>query len=458
MLLTSALSRRYAPEAVYVGAVMIVAAFALAAACGHPLLPRWTGLTWTTQAGIPATVTAVWAVAFLLLGLAVKHPLSGLAGYLLFAYSIQGTEPAYQMLYREGGLHWTMFLAVAAGVIHQLRRDAPMRLPREPLALAVFAFLAWVGVCYLVAQIAGRDSPPRWNREPSYFLHCLAVFWLTTSYARSRERVAILIALIAAALAFRWLTSPVIVFNESYLASYLAIMCPLVLALSLMFENLAARIACVLAAFAMIGLILHIQNRAAVVAVIVAMFIYVLVSLSRLRATALSIALALIVVVGLPQTEVWERFGSLRGHLSPGTERVALWYGGVAMFRDHPVFGVGPGQYSSAVPLYTDGIGRGGQPDAHNSFVEVLAETGAVGLLLFCWMLVVAFGYSYQVAASRNARAWVRGAGRGIFAGLCAMIVVSLLNSRHDLTLLYVVFGLACCVRARWLDRRSSAA
>jgi hypothetical protein len=458
MSLNPAMPKRYAPEAVYLGAVVVVAAFALAAACGHPLLPRWTGLAWTTAAGVPAPVIAAWVVTFTLLGLAITHPLFGLAGYLLCAYSIQGTEPSYQMLYREGGLHWAALLAVAAGVIFQLRHDSRLRFPRDPLALAVAAFLAWVAVCYLVAQIAGRDAPPRWNREPVYFLHCFVVFWLTSSFVRGREQLAALIGLIAAVLAFRWLTSPVVVFNESYLASYFALACPLVLALSLMFDKLVVRIVWILAALAMIGLILHIQNRAAVVAVIVAMFIFVLLSLSRLRATILGIALVIIVVFGLPRTEVWERFDALRDHLSPGTERVALWYGGVAMFREYPVFGVGPGQYSSAVPLYTDGIGRGGQPDAHNSFIEVLAETGAVGLLLFCWMLLVALGYAYQVTASRNARDWVRGAARGLFASLCAVIVFSMLNSRHDLTLLYVVFGMACGVRACWFDRRLSAA
>lgn len=446
----------HAPAAAYVGVVVIVAAFALAAACGHPLLPRWSGLAWSTAAGISQPVIAVWAVAFLLLGLAIMHPAFGLAGYVLCAYSIQGTEAAYQMLYRDGGLHWVALLAVIAGVLWQLRRDLPLRLPREPLALAVFAFLAWVALCFVVAQFAGRDAPPRWNREPAYFLHCLAVFWLTASFVRGREWLIALTVLIAAVLVYRWLIAPAVIFNESYLASYLAITCPLVLALSLMFEGIAARLLCLCATLAMIALILHIQNRAAVAASIVAMFVFVLVSLSRLRATMLSIVLLLVVVFGLPRTQVWERFGDFTEHLSPGTERVALWYGGLAMFREHPVFGVGPGQYSSAVPLYTDGIGRGGQPDAHNSFVEVLAETGAPGLLLFCWMLVVALGYAYQVAASERARGWVRGAGRGIFASLWALIVVSMLNSRHDLALVYIVFGMACSVRASWLARRSA--
>ena len=457
MPLTRVSLRRYAPEAVYLGAVIVVAALAIAAACGHPLLPRWTGLNWATPAGVPALVITTWVFAFAMLGLALRHPAFGLGGYLLFAYAIQGTEPAYQMLYREGGLHWAALLAIAAGVLSQARRDSSFRIARDPLALAVMAFLAWIVVCYFVALIAGRDAPPRWNREPVYFLHCFAVFWLTTMFVRTRELLAMLIVLIGAVLVFRWFTAPAVIYNESYLASYLAIACPLLLGTSLMFENFVARILCVLAAITVIGLILHIQNRAAVVAVIVALFIFVLLSLSRLRAAILSIVLVLLVVIGLPRTEVWERFGELSEHLSPGTERVALWYGGVAMFREHPVFGVGPGQFSSAAPLYTDGIGRGGQPDAHNSFVEVLAETGALGLFLFCWMLLVALGYSCQVAASTTARPWVRGAACGIFASLCAVIVVSLLNSRHDLTLLYVVFGMACCVRSSWLDRRLSA-
>lgn len=455
MPLVNASLKHYAPEAVYLSVVLIIAAFAIAAACGYPLLPRWTGLNWSAPTALPAPVIAVWIVAFLLLGLAVRHPVYGLIGYFLIAYAIQGTEPAYQMLYRDGGLHWAALLAFAAGVLRRLRGDSPLRFARDPLALAVFAFVGWIAVCYIVAQFAGRDAPPRWNRDPVYFLHCLAVFWLTATFVRSRDQLAVLIAVIAAVLAFRWLTTPAVIYNESYLASYLAITCPLLLGMSRMFENTLARLGCILAALVFVALILHIQNRAAVVAVIAALFVFVFFSLSRLRATALSIVLILIVVIGLPRTDVWERFGGVGEHLSPGTERVALWYGGVAIFREFPVFGVGPGQYSVAVPLYTDGIGRGGQPDAHNSFIEVLAETGAVGLFLFCWLLLVALGYTSQITASKAARPWVRGAARGIVSALCATIIVSLLNSRHDLTLLYAVFGMAYCVRDRWFDRRA---
>jgi len=118
------------------------------------------------------------------------------------------------------------------------------------------------------------------------------------------------------------------------------------------------------------------------------------------------------------------------------------------------VFGVGPGQYCSAAPLYTDRISPTSRLDAHNSFIEVLAETGAVGLLLFCWMLFLALGYSYQVTASTSAKEWMQGAGRGFFASLCAWIAISLLNSRHDLTLLYIIFGMTCALRACWLQPR----
>lgn len=446
--------QRYRPEAVYLGAVLIVAAFALAAAAGYPLMPRWTGLNWTTPEGIPALVIAAWAVGFTLLGFALLHPLCALAAYIVFAYSVQGTEPTYPMLYLEGGLHWVTVLAVSSGVLWQVRRNLSLHIPRDPLALAVLAFLGWVAVCYVVAQLAGRDAPPRWNREPVNFLHCLAVFWLALSAVRSRELFAIAITVIAAVLAFRWLTAPEVIYNESYFASYLAIICPLLLGMGLMFDKPALSVASMLAAVATIGVIVHIQTRAAVGAVIIATLVFVLISRSRVRATVLGIVVILIVVVGLPQTAVWDRISGLRDNVSPGAERVALWHAGVAMFREYPVFGVGPGQYCSAAPLYTDRISYSSRLDAHNSFVEVLAETGVPGLLLFCWMLLLALGYSYQMTASTRAKNWMSGLARGVFASLCAFIAVSVLNSRHDLTLLYIILGMSCSLRACWLQPR----
>ena len=64
-------------------------------------------------------------------------------------------------------------------------------------------------------------------------------------------------------------------------------------------------------------------------------------------------------------------------------DRVALWNDAMAMFRENPVIGDGfdTYKYQHRVSIYTD---------THNYFLKVLVEMGAVGLLLFIFILAKA--------------------------------------------------------------------
>src|SRR6266852_8595742 len=80
-------------------------------------------------------------------------------------------------------------------------------------------------------------------------------------------------------------------------------------------------------------------------------------------------------------------------------ERVAHWLAGLHMFIDHPVLGVGIGNYPDAYPKYfitifTDPLGH-----AHNYYINIAAETGSIGLiayLLFLLATFVAGAHSYR--------------------------------------------------------------
>jgi len=71
-------------------------------------------------------------------------------------------------------------------------------------------------------------------------------------------------------------------------------------------------------------------------------------------------------------------------------DRVALWQDSLAMIRDFPVMGVGLGAWGDAFPHYQ-------RPpwdpvpwrQAHNDYVQGLAETGVIGMGLLTWFFVV---------------------------------------------------------------------
>lgn len=78
-----------------------------------------------------------------------------------------------------------------------------------------------------------------------------------------------------------------------------------------------------------------------------------------------------------------------------GQQLVGWW-----MFRDHPITGVGPGHFEENVKRYADRV-----PDrwrvevigAHNLYVEVLAELGVPGLVVWLFILVYAWRATGQL-------------------------------------------------------------
>ncbi len=77
---------------------------------------------------------------------------------------------------------------------------------------------------------------------------------------------------------------------------------------------------------------------------------------------------------------------------NPHQARWALWDAALRMFRDHPLFGVGPGGYHRLFSTYHPGPldGESGWGSAHNLYLHQLAERGALGaaaLLYLCGTL-----------------------------------------------------------------------
>jgi len=80
-------------------------------------------------------------------------------------------------------------------------------------------------------------------------------------------------------------------------------------------------------------------------------------------------------------------------------ERLAHWIAGVRMFMDHPLTGVGVGNYPDAYSRYFVTIFVNSLGHAHNYYINIAAETGAIGLtafLLFLMAVFVAGGKAYS--------------------------------------------------------------
>lgn len=123
--------------------------------------------------------------------------------------------------------------------------------------------------------------------------------------------------------------------------------------------------------------------------------------------------------------------------------RYNLWTAGWRMWLDHPLQGVGIGQYverlasygSDLLPVHRLRLG------AHNMYIQVLSETGLVGIILFVAMFLASLrelwrlGRSGQVATASLAQTWL--------AVLILMLLGGLTKHDHYDKLIWIAVGLS---------------
>lgn len=76
--------------------------------------------------------------------------------------------------------------------------------------------------------------------------------------------------------------------------------------------------------------------------------------------------------------------------------RLAIWAGGWLIFMGHPVAGIGYGNFKTALAA-TISVPDGFMLDAHSLYLELLAETGIMGLLAFAILIIVCLRYARRM-------------------------------------------------------------
>jgi putative inorganic carbon (hco3(-)) transporter len=113
--------------------------------------------------------------------------------------------------------------------------------------------------------------------------------------------------------------------------------------------------------------------------------------------------------------------------------RIAL-----AMFADHPIIGVGPGQYTNRYRDYSRKIGNDPRPvrASHSFVLEVAAEQGIVGLAGLVGVVLAMITAVRRRGAHRNLL------GRALITSLLVYAIGSLFLHGSQLRLPYIVIGL----------------
>jgi hypothetical protein len=128
--------------------------------------------------------------------------------------------------------------------------------------------------------------------------------------------------------------------------------------------------------------------RISLFALIAMVLFYVLRSKRKILSLTICVAVALTLWFSLPQ-EYQRRYLTVKsyaegGKLDDSNElRLAIWNAGWRMFLDHPILGVGAGQFATAYGTQYSGQRHHAWMQPHNLFLQIVCELGVVGFAVF---------------------------------------------------------------------------
>jgi putative inorganic carbon (HCO3(-)) transporter len=173
-------------------------------------------------------------------------------------------------------------------------------------------------------------------------------------------------------------------------------------------------------ALASVALLLT-QSRGGLLAYVAILMVsaYMLAPDRKTRMRRLAVVLVVCVLAAAAAGLFFQRLGEIDDYTA--VSRLAIWGGAFTVFARAPVVGAG---FGNLRPLMGGllGLPEGWMGDAHNLYLELLAESGLVGLIAFAFLIVSALRAARKcMRQSREEFAWL--IGIAAFAALCGVLV-----------------------------------
>ena len=156
-----------------------------------------------------------------------------------------------------------------------------------------------------------------------------------------------------------------------------------------------------------------------------------------------------------------ERFiNPTHGDTEGANNRTIVWKAGLRMIADHPILGVGAGNFKPMTRKYAD-VKNPYVSMAHNTYLEMLAELGIVGFAFFIATLVAAYRSLERTHQATRGKgpAMINQAARGLQAGLvgCCVSIFFLSGQYQKLFWLIIFLSAALPPLALQASRREKA-
>lgn len=198
------------------------------------------------------------------------------------------------------------------------------------------------------------------------------------------------------------------------------------------------------------GIVMN-ATRAAMVAIVMGLIVVGFLGRGKRLRLLLFLSPFLVAAPFVLQGELGERFWETKSELLADGEGISqrriMWTAAGRMFEEHPVMGVGPGNFRPELDaMYADGRMdgfpkvKGEHQQAHSAFMHVAATTGVVGLLAMFWWFGALFWRLWRKEQRYRVENIVALAALALFLGF-SLSDTSLRNSR-------VTAMMAACVGA----------
>lgn len=181
---------------------------------------------------------------------------------------------------------------------------------------------------------------------------------------------------------------------------------------------------------------------------LIAAFLYVLWR-SRQRARNFIVVACLIVPLSIvaPISPLARLLSPTRSDGEASDSRYVLWGAGIRMFQENWLTGIGVGNFKELSPSYQES-GRVVKAIAHNTYIQLLAELGLFGLLIFVGTMVAAFSSLQRTAAQalRVRSSLLYHSASGIQGGLIGYVVGAFFVSAEFQRLLWFMVFMSICL------------
>jgi hypothetical protein len=400
--------------------------------------PAWSIDTWMPKDWLPPDwAVNTWLASALLMLAMPWFPLIAVIVHLGLFYALSRYSNEYGFMVYLGIFQWISLLAATGWLARQIRTGERLQPLRDPLFGCFALFVFWVGVCFA----EGLQRGPLWDvckgHHPLVWLDSLVLMAVTIQFIQLKRDFLVLFAAFTLAALGHGSFFVSSNWRNNDAAAIYGIAIPLAVGFGRLATPWALRCVAAIATVALLRMTYQTENRAAWLAVFACIPMICMAMVPR-RWMLLGIPLVLGAMLLLWMTPTGERFKEIFSEKGDnGRQRIEIWDAAIQMTKDNPWFGVGPGNFQNVIETYDSQLAR---MFSHNSFLNVLAETGVIGLLLYLSVFLIG-AFQLGKAIHRHRREWREQATWFVAGGIVAFLVISLFLTRHLMTIAYILLG-----------------